>query len=191
MPRKVFATASVDEACARGRRVLETYSRRCSNPAAVFDVDETLLLNHPSDDGRYRPNRPVVKLYNQAEELGVKRYVVTARRKSDWSQSYLRRQLRDIGVAEPERIYMVPRAYDDDRSASRFKRDARLRIARKHGAQILLNVGDQASDMYDTAVRANVEFTRRLTPSLSYGIVTGSGDPAFVSLKLPATYHVA
>ena len=190
MASKVFSTRDVRTACARGRDVVDTYKNRCDRPAAVFDVDETLLLNHPSDDGRYRANPPVVALYDHVD-AGFDTYIVTARRKSDWSMNYLKKQLAGIGVRDPKRIYMVTKAYDRDPSASRFKRDARERIQTKHGAQIILNVGDQASDMFLTGEydRGNEAFAQTLMPDHAYGIVHPN-DPALLALKLPAAYTV-
>lgn len=191
MPQKLFTTANVKLACDRGKHVLDTYIPRCPSPAVVFDVDETLLLNHPSDDGRFRPNPSVVELYNYASSAGAIPYVVTARRKSPWSVAFLRKQLNEIGANQPKKIYMVNKDYDNDSSASRFKRDARGRIQDRHNKQILLNVGDQCSDMFLTGEFSteNSIFERQLGPSLSYGLIDPT-DPALLSLKLPSSYVV-
>ena len=198
-PVKLWASNTARPSLDAARTVLEDYHADDSRtvgknaPAVVFDADETLLLNHEDDDsGMFAPNGGVVALYNQARDLGIPAYVVTARRKSPWAASYLRRQLSRIGVDDVERVYMVNRAYDDDESASRFKMDARRRIRDHHGHRILLNVGDQVSDHLLVGPYATAETTAMeasLRPKRFYGLLPRDGV-SLVSLKLPSSYTV-
>ena len=60
---------------------LESILERTKNPAAVFDIDETLILNLESDG--FTVHEPVKRVYDFLQARGVAIFVVTARRKSE------------------------------------------------------------------------------------------------------------
>ena len=110
-------------------------------PAAVFDVDSTLLY--------YNAERETVAieamrdLYNRLREAGISVFVITAR--SEEGRSFTEDQLRSIGIRGCEHMYMHPTACLNHAEAARQKRESRAKIERK-GYTILLNCGDQWSD---------------------------------------------
>ena len=139
-------------------------------------------------------NLPGKALYDAAAARGLDMYIVTARKKSKWARGYLEAQLRAHGYdpAKFSKMYMLPREYRNNMSASRFKLHARRRITQKHGGRILLNVGDQVSDMFLAGpyARANDKMGATLSGGAFYGLAPGDGC-AVVALKFPHHYHVA
>ncbi len=173
-------------------RLLPTIGDR--RPAVVFDVDETLLLNHKDEENfpdAIAINPEIKSFYEWLVERNIDVYVVTARRKSDWSHRYLKAQLHSLGYDDIKKHYMVTKAYDADPSASRFKRDARRRITDKHGSRILLNVGDQASDLFlvHPYSQTNARVAHSLDPARYYGFAPNDGV-SMVAIKLRSWYVV-
>ena len=101
MPRTLFSTRSSREAVKTSKVVLGALIQRAISskqvPVAVFDVDETLLLNHSEDEGKAASNPPIKELHDWLVGRGVTIFVVTARRKTDWSHGFLSQQLSSIG----------------------------------------------------------------------------------------------
>jgi predicted secreted acid phosphatase len=151
-------------------------------PAAVFDVDETLLFNHPaSGDHRVAVNGPVREVYDWCAANGVDAYIITARVKSPWSSKLLQNQLQALDYSA-KKVYMVPKAYKDDADPSMFKARARERLRDRHKRTILINVGDQLTDHVETGRRQVVPATRADT---FYGMLDVKDHPAMLSVKLP------
>lgn len=113
-------------------------------PAAVFDIDETLILTNTDDDG-FTVHPAVHKVYRFLRQEKVPIFVVTARRKSEASAQYAINQLSNF-YTELEDLYMVNAQHDDDESASVFKFKSRKRVIQK-GYTIVLNAGDNWSDL--------------------------------------------
>jgi len=195
-PQVLFSSSSPSKAVKTSKLILEELiSSAESNglhPVAVFDVDETLLLNNRETETRVAVNPPMKDLHDWLRSKGVTIYVVTARRKTEWSRRFLDAQLEGIGYPAPEECYMVNREYDSNPSASLFKRDARQRIAEKRNHKVILNAGDQASDMMLVAPysKPNATFMATLSESEYHGIAHADGVSA-LSLKLPSSYTVA
>ena len=114
-----------------------------TRPAAVFDIDETLILNH--DNGTFSRNEPVFKVYNYLNARAVPIFAVTARRQSNASSKYAKTQLKQF-YPSISGLYMVNKEHDDDGTAAIFKTECRERIKRK-GFTIVLNCGDNWSDL--------------------------------------------
>ena len=110
-------------------------------PAAVFDVDSTLL--YYNEEKQTVTIEAMRDLYNQLREAGIAVFVITAR--SEEGRSFTVDQLRSIGIHGCEHLYMHPTACLNHAEAARQKRENRLKIERK-GYTILLNCGDQWSD---------------------------------------------
>ena len=92
-------------------------------PAAVFDIDETLLRNRGDDRVSVQPVGK--KLFDFAAEKDMNIFLVTARRKSLDSFRFARKQLETLGYdfGKVKKVYMVSKAFDDDEDyGSRFKR---------------------------------------------------------------------
>jgi len=125
-------------------------------PAAVFDIDETLLRNRADDRVTVQPAGK--QMFEWAAKNNVAIFLLTARRKSPDAFAFAKKQLRALGYGlkgNVRKIYMVSRAYDGDKDAgARFKRTIRQRIAASHS--IVLNAGDRWGDVtLSTSAPAN------------------------------------
>ncbi len=149
------------------------------NGAAVFDIDETLLLNAPHDDGAIAPNPPVQELWNLMQARGVKCFVVTARERGTDAASYALRQLEKLGYTDIAGLYMVNTSHASDETPAAFKAEARRRIA--HENVILLNVGDQWTDHVD----GGWEQLQATEDSEMFAGILANDDMTVLSLKLP------
>lgn len=199
-PAKIlWDTGSVGHAMKRTMRCVERVLSECcvgatKPPAACFDIDETMLLNHPDGGDRFRSNEPVKRAIERLDELGVTLFAVTARTDGEDSQEYAREQLKRLGFPEFEAIMCFPEEREGEGTASGFKADCRQEISREYN--VLLNVGDQVSDMMrlppvDGASEAAPEFCKRHIRSKRVYGMTVPGDAAILSVKLPNTYTVA
>ena len=195
-PVKLWAANTAAEAMSLAREAVERLVPTIGGlrPAVVFDVDETCLLNHRNEEthpDHFAVNPEVKSFYDWLVERDVDVYIVTARRKSDWSHKYLTAQLESLGYTNIKRHYMVTKPYDADPSASRFKRDARRRITEKHGSRVILNVGDQASDLFlvDPYSPTNGRLAQTLDPTRYYGFAPNDGV-SMVAIKLRSWYVV-
>jgi predicted secreted acid phosphatase len=115
-------------------------------PAAIFDIDETLLRNRGDDRVSVQPVGR--KMFEWATKNNVAIFLLTARRKSPDAFAYAKKQLSALGydLSAVRKTYMVSRAYDGDNDAgARFKRNIRRRIASSHS--IVLNAGDRWGDV--------------------------------------------
>jgi acid phosphatase len=126
--------------------------------AAVFDIDETSLSNWQAmaDCGfcsinvraRLYPNVrgtaivPVLELYNFMRSKGVKIFFITGR--GEGARDATVKNLKDVGYAEWEDLVMRPSGNTEP--AQIFKPGRRQAIVSK-GFTIVLNIGDQASDL--------------------------------------------
>jgi predicted secreted acid phosphatase len=136
--------------------------------AAVFDIDETSLSNwdvmnfcgfcsYPAQlrlyaDGLYSMDHdpaipPVLELYNFAKRKGIAVFFVTGRPKSQHDKTAA--NLLEVGYSGwTEPIYMqdAPPPGQPKPPARTFKPEDRKKIEAA-GYQIVLNIGDQASDL--------------------------------------------
>ncbi len=144
------------------------YLKKEAKIAAVFDIDETSLSNwdvmafcgfcsYPAQlqlykDGLYSMDHdpaipPVLELYNYAKEKGIAVFFVTGRPESQRAMTEANlREAGYFGWTEP--IYMQPDVPQGQTKppARIFKPKSRQQITDK-GYQIVLNIGDQASDL--------------------------------------------
>lgn len=194
------AANAVQDVKAMCETLIEVAHLEGRHPVAVFDIDETLLLNHTKDEDLVARNPPVAALHDFLDERGVGIYVVTARRWTDWSHAFATKQLKFLEYPTPQQLFMVNREHDEDPSASIYKLEARSRVAegltngKPHS--IILNVGDQASDhlllgVEDNALAArNAAFARAHLDPRSYHAMARADGVSKVSLKLPERYVV-
>jgi predicted secreted acid phosphatase len=127
--------------------------------AAVFDIDETALSNWDtfSDCGfcsyptqlKLYPNAhdpaivPVLELYNFAKSKGIAVFFVTGRQEAQ--RPLTTSNLKDVGYSGWAELIMQP---DGNKLPARvFKSTNRQSIVNKGGYRIILNIGDQASDL--------------------------------------------
>ena len=130
--------AQREEACAWAQDWVRWKCECYEKPCVVFDIDSTLL-----EKTAIIPS--VVALYNACGELGVTRFIVTAR--SDAGRAYTMDELGKHGIPPPRHLFMHPQRQPCTNSteAGRAKRHARERIERKKYV-IILNVGDAWHD---------------------------------------------
>jgi predicted secreted acid phosphatase len=126
---------------------------------AVFDLDETLLSNwehfEPQDFGWLNETwnawmaqgaapaiEPVKQLYLQARRLGVDVVFLSGRREA--GRDGTEKNLRTIGCADYAALILRPA--DSPGKAADFKTAERRRLT-EAGRTIVLNIGDQDSDL--------------------------------------------
>ena len=163
---------------AHARAHIDQMLRRVPGPVAVFDVDETLLFNHPDQEDTIGLNRNVRPVYTYLKRMRVPMYVVTARARTQGSYDYLRRQLEALGYTGFQGMYLTPREYVDDDSPARYKYDARAELQKHH--TIILNVGDQITDH----LGAEQQLAQPVRRDMYYGL-HDTAHPAQLSIKLP------
>ena len=132
--------AQREDVCAWATRWLAWRAACAARPAAVFDIDATLL-----NGDALIPS--VVALYNTAGELGMVRFIITAR--STDGKAYTRDELAKHNIAPPRHLYMHPqdKPCSTSAEAGAAKEWARKKIAEK-GYTLLLNIGDAFHDHY-------------------------------------------
>jgi predicted secreted acid phosphatase len=130
------------------------------NSAAIFDIDETALNNYPQvksldfgDDGKMwdqwvysmkaRAIPQVKKLYDFLVSKGVKIFFITGRYQRYYDAS--RKNLMDAGYSKIDSI--ICRQQDEAGvPAAQYKSKHRAQLV-KQGLNIILNIGDQNSDL--------------------------------------------
>lgn len=143
-------------------KTLEHYLRgeTPQNFAIVFDIDETLLSNWPylkehqfaitttsfadwTRTERATALQPVRELYARAQAYSIPIFLVTGRNETMRAETI--RDLEEAGYWGWAGLYMKPAGYTDA-SAIPFKSGVRKALT-DHGYDIILNVGDQDSDL--------------------------------------------
>lgn len=89
------------------------------------------------------PLPPTLGLYRLAKSAGVPVFFVTGRKEN--LREYTERQLRAAGFGEWAGLYRSPVDYDEDLIVP-FKSGVRKKLT-KEGWRIVLNMGDQWSDL--------------------------------------------
>lgn len=154
-------TADLDRRDAVAERDLQTALRRgAPHPALVLDIDETSLSNYSEllrEDFAYDPSAwdrwvrraaapaipATLRLYREARRLGVAVFFITGRPASE--RAATERNLRRVGYSQWTGLVMRSPT-QMNLPAEVFKSAARARI-QAEGYRIILNVGDQTSDL--------------------------------------------
>lgn len=130
------------------------------NLAIVFDIDDTALSNWEftkdmylgyntdafdrwAQNGSAPAIKPVLRLYDQAEELNLKVFFISARK--DHLRGATERNLRAAGYTQWDRLILQPE-HGPRQSTANFKAAVR-RDLQSEGYKIIANVGDQLSDL--------------------------------------------
>lgn len=143
------------------------YVKKEAKIAAVFDIDETSLSNwevmafcgfcsYPAQlqlykDGLYSMDHdpaipPVLELYNFAKEKGIAVFFVTGRPESQRDTTVA--NLREAGYSGWADLYMQPDVpQGQPKPPARIFKPRNRQQIRDKGYQIVLNIGDQASDL--------------------------------------------
>jgi predicted secreted acid phosphatase len=159
-------------AAAPARRILEHYlsGETPGNYAVVFDIDETLLSNWPylsstqfalaadtfatwTKRERAIALEPTREIYARAHAYQIPIFLVTGRDES--LREATRRDLEEAGFWGWSGLFMKPTGYHDA-SIIPFKSGVR-RMLVEQGHEIILNLGDQDSDLAGGYARHRVK----------------------------------
>ncbi len=116
--------------------------------AVVFDIDDTVLTYHPTSWCKAKRIKPIANLYDHCLRHDIPVIFITARLWSPESQGYTQQQLSCLNMGIYTKLYMRPSRFNTWPDISRFKANARKDAAQDHN--ILFNVGDQWSDLFET-----------------------------------------
>ncbi len=142
------------------RLVQNHRSHHPQNLAMVMDIDETTLCNYPDMKqlnfggspqevealeaaGHDAPMPYMSNLYHYAIQNGIKIFFITARREDQ--RRATERNLKADGFNQFQALYLMPQNYHKN-SASFYKTAMRKQIE-KAGYDIVVNIGDQQSDL--------------------------------------------
>ena len=157
--------------------VMEQNLDLIDDPAVCFDIDETLILNHPTEDDKFRRNDPVANIYDWAVAHGVKVYVITARPKIRSNAEWTQKILEKSGITNCEKVYYEPEGMESGDAKYAYRK----RIWEKHGQCCMLSVGDQWTDLLQMTAE-NKEFTERVERNV-YHVICGDTYSS-IGLKL-------
>ena len=139
MSQRVLITAG---AAGIGREFARAFT---ANGAKVFvcDSDDKALAAwlKKSEDKAL----PALELYKQARQLGYRTYFITGRPEGEELRTATVKNLKLQGYEGYEKLYMLPDGYKED-SVIPYKSGRRQEIE-KAGSKIVLNIGDQWSDL--------------------------------------------
>lgn len=120
-------------------------------PAAVFDVDHTLVEPDAVQPALQRPIPSVCQLLSDCLDMGVQCIIVTARLDTPAGRLALGRVLRQVTAGREAAVYMRP---PDVRSTvsqlSRFKSECRRDAEERLGVRVVATVGDNWHDLVHT-----------------------------------------
>lgn len=155
-------SAAFERAAEPARAALESQLRRDppGKQAVVFDIDETLLSNWPYlrqqqfvlrldtfakwiRTGKALPLAPTKEIYERAKAHAIPIFLVTGR--PEFLRAATVRDLQEAGYSGWSGLHMKP-THDADPSIIPFKSGVR-RMLTENGYDIILNVGDQKSDL--------------------------------------------
>jgi len=153
--------------------------------AVVFDIDDTII--RACDEQR---NPPLKLFWAMCGALGLKRHIITARPDGTLPHGVCNRaatvsHLKSCGMADYDSLYLMPQCeYKTCRgNASAYKHAVRKQLTHAAGRPLLLNVGDQWSDM---AVLSDREYmARRRNHDASATYLCGLDDTYVLGIKLP------
>ncbi len=140
---------SVSQALDRAEEVMEYLERKNMmprNPAAVFDLDETILKYiGPNEDSDFPRKFPGMGSFvNWLRKRDVQLCFITARRERGYKETL--RTLKKLDIwNEDDLLLMKPD--DAPSNSSSIVKDKQRRQLIREGLSILLNVGDQLSDI--------------------------------------------
>ena len=126
------------------RSIITDDSKNIKHPAVVFDIDATLLFNTQNNQCEGVQHCPMVALYNLCLKNNIAIFLITAR--TIGGRSFTEKQLECLKLRNYKRLFLRPPSYRSWEDIAAYKSHARD-IIRNHGYNILLNAGDQWSDL--------------------------------------------
>lgn len=144
----------------KARLAREKKSSSHKNFAIVLDVDETALSNYPNlratdfgdaslalaesiKQGNTIPIQPTLNLYRYAKENNISVFFISER--TEASRAVTEKNLTQAGFKKWNGILFKPET-TNEKSMAFYKIEARQQIE-KEGYDIILNIGDQQSDL--------------------------------------------
>lgn len=129
--------------------VSKSVSKRNSKsqqPTAVFDIDETMVIYVGDEDADFARTFPRMKdLVNWLRAKGVMIAYITARR--EWGRKQTKDTMKKLGLFKSGDILMM-KPNDFPRNASHLAKSRQRQYLTKNlGRTLILNMGDQMSDM--------------------------------------------
>ncbi len=137
---------SVASAINQIKTYLTKILRRKDHNVAVFDIDETMLIYIGEEESDFARTFPRMKpLLNWLRDQKVDIAYITARR--EWGRKETRETMKKLGLWKEGDILMM-KPNDFPRNASALaKAKQRAHLENRMGYTIVLNMGDQMSDM--------------------------------------------
>ena len=134
-----------------------------SNPAIIFDIDNTLLHTDLT------LIKPVYMIYLYALMLGIKVIIITNRYGSQYIIDETKKELENVGINDITDFYFRKKEINNP---WKFKRHARLNVLQR-GYNIVMSVGDQDWDIENS------------TGGISVKIPIINGDDILYASSLP------
>lgn len=144
---------------------------------ATFDIDETVLF---SKGKTVTPNPMPQQLYQICRGLGIPVYFITARPQEPHNTRWTHEELHKAGYTDYEGVFMRP--HEGEFSSSVIKFLARNYLVTRKNHHIILNVGDQFSDLFLNSC----DFEK--LPKDQYYVLPGVHGE--VAVKLPNNQYV-
>lgn len=160
--------------------------------AIVFDIDATILFNTKKTkvcDGAL-PNPLMMDIYHRALKNNIAVYFVTARREYPSNYAWTTKQLKCVGAGRYAQLRMRPKSYNTASKVSQFKLAARRAIMKESNRNIILNMGDQWTDLVSIKNNAEIDALINLD-NKSYWFFQPSNENVEWALKLPDPYDWA
>ena len=110
--------------------------KHIDNPAAMFDIDDTLLYV-PKKQGPLKPIIPIIRLLNYCLNNGIVVIIITAR-----DSRYLKETKAELKKWNIDYSYLYLKDKNDYYS---FKSDIKKEFSKKYN--IVLSIGDQGQDI--------------------------------------------
>ena len=148
---------------AQAEKIIDDFKGDRSKTAIVFDIDETVLTSYPfleKIDFSFRAGLPqwsdwvlkadspamdgALKFYKKAKALGFKLFFLTGRYEN--TRSLTEKNLKNKGFDGYEAIINKQEYMRGKMTATEFKTAERKKLEER-GYKILLNIGDQDSDL--------------------------------------------
>lgn len=136
------------DAVCRAFAIIEANSYQSKEFGVVFDMDETIIRQNPANLIDVIPHEIGATLYRKACKAGYNVAVVSSRPLCKIGIELILRQLHNIENTYYPQVYLLPDQYRQNMSLSTFKTISCHNFARNNNIKILLNVGDQISDLF-------------------------------------------
>ena len=179
---------------------------------AVFDVDDTLICDCPTESDVWARHTLGWHVYNWCNAHGIHIRIVTARAASKLSVKYLMNQLRLTGYCNPPdesqggkvtlvgdhtyhgsrpvKVYMEPAQFANSshpNSHGMAKRMVRDELSAQ-GERVVLCMGDQITDHVAPTPKLQHYLARRFQPTTYYAFCNPK-YPANLCIKTPEVYR--